>query len=151
MVNVREAHPGKNVPQLQSMDQKIADAEHLRCIHRFDFEVAADDIDGTLHRVLSHKPNSAYIVGREGTILFRAQWINDTSALAEAQVSVTEGTSLRRLQSKELVRPMLSMLRYGAPAFDRAGKGGWSGMWLSMRPLAFISIVLKALRFSPRS
>ena len=82
--------PGKNVPQPQSMDQKTANVELLRGVHGFDFEVAVADIDGTLHRALSHKPNSAYIVGRKGTILFRAQWANDTSTLGEALESVTE-------------------------------------------------------------
>lgn len=151
MVNVREAHPGKNVPQPQSMDQKTAHAEQLRDVHGFDFEVAVDDIDGTLHRALSPKPNSAYIVDGNGTILFRAQWGNDTNALSEALESVTEGRALRRLLSKELVRPMLSMLRYGAPVFDRAGKGAWRDMWFSMPPLAFLGIVLKTLRVGPRT
>ena len=121
MVNVLEAHPGKNVPQPQTMDQKTAHAEQLGDAHGFDFEVAVDDIDGTLHCALSPMPNSAYIVDREWTILFRAQWANDTSALLEALEAITEGKTLRRLQSRELARPMLSMLRYGAPVFDRAG------------------------------
>jgi len=150
MVNVREAHPGKNVPQPQLMDQKTANAEQLRDLHGFDFEVAVDDIDGTLHRALSPKPNSAYIVDRDGTILFRAQWANDTSALSEALEAITDGKPLRGLQSKELIRPMLSMLRYGAPVFDRAGKGAWRDMWLSVPPLAFVGIVLKTLRIGPR-
>ena len=62
MVDVREAHPGENVPQPASMDQKIANAGQLHDFHGFDFEVAVDDIDGTLHRAMSPKPNSAYIV-----------------------------------------------------------------------------------------
>jgi thiol-disulfide isomerase/thioredoxin len=151
MVNAREAHPGENIPQPQSTDQKTANAEQLRDVHGFDFEVAVDDIDGTLHRALSPKPNSAYIVDRDGTILFRAQWANDTSALLEALEAITQGKALHRLQSKELIRPMLSMLRYGAPVFDRAGKGSWRDMWRSMPPLAFIGIVLKMLRVGPKS
>ena len=113
--------------------------------------MAVDDIDGTLHCALSPKPNSAYIVDREGTILFRAQWANDTSALLEALEAIMEGTTLRRLQSRELARPMLSMLRYGALVFDRAGKGAWCDMWCSMPPLAFIGIVPKTLRLGPRA
>ena len=151
MVNVREAHPGKNVPQPQSMDQKTSHAEQLRDAHGFNFEVVLDDIDGTLHRALSPKPNSAYIVDWEGTILFRVQWANDTNALAEALEAVTEGKALRRLQSRDLVRPMLSMLRYGAPVFDRAGKGARRDMWRSMPPIALIGIVLKTLHIGPRN
>jgi thiol-disulfide isomerase/thioredoxin len=150
MVNVREAHPGNNAPQPQNMIEKTVHAVQLRDVHGFDFEVAVDDIDGTLHRALSPKPNSAYIVDRDGTILFRAQWANDTSALSEALEAITNGKPLRRLQSTELIRPMLSMLRYGAPIFDRAGKGAWRDMWRVMPPLALMGIVLKTLRIGPK-
>ena len=74
MVNVREAHPGKAYPQPGTLDAKMAHAERLRDLYGFEFEVAVDDIDGTLHRALSPKPNSAYVLGAGGTILFRAQW-----------------------------------------------------------------------------
>ncbi len=51
------------------------------------------DIDGTLHRALSPKPNSAYVLGKDGTILFRAQWANDTKALAGALEAIAAGES----------------------------------------------------------
>jgi len=53
MVNVRGAHPGKNVPQPQPMNQKTAHAEQLGAVYGFDFEVAVDDIDDALHCALS--------------------------------------------------------------------------------------------------
>ena len=104
MVDVREAHPGKVVPQPQTFDQKMAHAQLLRDLHGFHFEVAVDDIDGTLHRALSPKPNSAYVLGKDGTILFRAQWANDTNALATALDAVAAGNAPRRSRSGGLVR-----------------------------------------------
>ncbi len=150
MVGVREAHPGKMVPQPDTMDQKMHHAEQLRKFHGFDFEVAVDDIDGTFHRALSPKPNSAYIVAQDGTILFRAQWANDTKALAAALDAIVTGGAPSRRQSRDIVRPMLGMLRYGAPVLDRAGKGAWLDMWRSAPPLALIGSFLKALRIGPR-
>ena len=150
MVGVREAHPGKRVPQPQSMDQKMAHAEQLRDLHGFDFEVAVDDIDGTFHRALSPKPNSAYIVAEDGTILFRAQWANDTKALAEALEAITAGKAPSRRQSGAIVVPLLRMLPYGAPVFDRAGKGAWLDMWLAAPPMAFLGLLLRLLRVRPR-
>ncbi len=44
MVDVREAHPGKAVPQPQTVDQKMAHAQLLRDIQGFRFDVAVDDI-----------------------------------------------------------------------------------------------------------
>ena len=146
MVNVREAHPGKSVPQPQTFVEKTAHAEQLRNHHDFEFEVAVDDIDGTLHRTLGPKPNSAYILGRDGTILFRAQWANDTKALAAALDAIAAGNGPRRSQSGGVVRPVFRQLRNMAPVFDRAGSGAWRDMWRVAPPMAGMAFALKALR-----
>ena len=150
MVDVREAHPGKAVPQPQGPEEKIAHAEQLRDLHGFQFEVAVDDIDGTLHRAFSPKPNSAYVLGKDGAILFRAQWANDTKALAAALDAIAAGESPSRSQSGGVVRPILRQLRYMAPVFDRAGGGAWSDMWRVAPPMAATAFALKTLRVRPQ-
>ncbi len=150
MVNVREAHPGKAVPQPKALDEKMAHAEQLRDLHGFKLEMTVDDIDGTFHRTLSPKPNSAYVLGKDGTILFRAQWANDTKALAEALEAIAAGESPRRSQSGGLVRPMLRFLRDVAPVLDRAGRGAWGDMWRAAPPMAAMAFALKTLRVRPR-
>ena len=149
MVNVREAHPGKAFPQPMTLDAKTAHAEKLRHLYGFEFEVAVDDIDGTLHRALSPKPNSAYVLAVDGTILFRAQWANDTEALAAALDAVVAGESPRRSRSGGVVRPMVRMLRNIAPALDRAGRGAWADMWRVAPPLAAIALALKTFHVRP--
>ncbi len=149
MVDVREAHPGKTVPQPQDLDEKMAHAEQLRDLHGFQFEVAVDDIDGTLHRVLSPKPNSAYVLGKDGTILFRAQWANDTKALAAALGAIAAGEPMSRSQSGGVVRPILRQFRYMAPVLDRAGSGAWRDMWRVAPPMAATAFALKVLRIRP--
>jgi len=149
MVDVREAHPGKAVPQPQTFDQKMAHAALLRDLHGFEFEVAVDDIDGTLHRAVSPKQHSAYILGKDGTILFRAQWANDTKALAEALDPIAAGNAPRRSQSGGVVRPILRQLRNMAPVFDRAGGGAWSDMWRVAPPMAGMAFALKS-RIRPK-
>ena len=150
MVDVREAHPGKAVPQPRTFDQKMAHAQLLRDLYGFKFEVAVDDIDGTLHRALSPKPNSAYVLDKDGTILFRAQWANDTKALAAALDAIAAGNALRRSQSSGVVRPILRQLRNMAPALDRAGGGAWGDMWRVAPPMAGTAFALKALRICPK-
>lgn len=56
LVNVREAHPGALTPSDHSMRLK----EH----HLLPFEVATDDLDGTLHRAFGPRPSSAYPIHR---------------------------------------------------------------------------------------
>ena len=149
MVDVREAHPGKAVPQPKSIDEKMAHAKLLRDFHGFKFEVAMDDIDGTLHRALSPKPNSAYVLGKDGTILFRAQWANDTKALTAALDAIAAGESPSRSQSGGVVRPILRQFRDMAPVLDRAGGGAWGDMWRVAPPMAATAFALKTLHIGP--
>jgi len=151
LVNVREAHPGKAISQPETFEAKIAHAGQLRDLHGFGFEVAVDDIDGSLHRAMGPKPNSAYVIGIDGTILFRAHWSNDTKALAEALDAVASGESPRVIQSGGVIRSMLRMLRNLAPVLDRAGSGAWADMWRVAPPLALLALVLKGLRVHPRA
>jgi hypothetical protein len=110
-----------------------------------------DDIDGGLHRALGTKPNSAYLLGRDGVILFRAQWANDTEALAAALESVTMGRAPEPTRSGGLMKPMFRTLKSIAPVLDRAGKGAWPDMWRVAPPLASIALALKLLGIGPRS
>ena len=149
MVDVREAHPGKAVPQPKTPDEKMAHAEQLRDLHGFEFEAAVGDIDGTFHRAMSPKPNSAYLLDKDGTILFRAQWANDGKALAAALDAVAAGKPPKRSQSGGIVRPMLRFLRDVAPVLDRAGGGAWPDMWRAAPPMAAMAFALKTLRVRP--
>ncbi len=123
MVNVREAHPGEAVPQPKTLEEKMAHAEQLRNHHGFKFEVTADDLDGMFHRALGPKPNSAYVLAKDGTILLRAHWANDTGALAAALETVTAGAPPSPSQSGGILRATIRFSRDLAPAFDRAGRG----------------------------
>ena len=150
MVDVREAHPGQAVPQPRALGEKMAHAKLLRDLHGFDFEVAVDDVDGSLHRALSPKPNSAYVLDKDGMNLFRARWANDTRALATALETIVAGESPSRTQIGGLTPPMLRLSRNIAPVLDRAGGGAWRDMWLVVPPMAAMGFALKALRIRPR-
>ncbi|MGE0129048.1 MAG: peroxiredoxin family protein [Blastocatellales bacterium] len=150
IVNVREAHPGGAIPQPPTLADKTKHAERLRDLYGFEFEVAVDDVSGTLHRALSPKPNSAYVLGPDGTILFRAHWANDTDTLSTALDAVVTKSLLRRTQSGGIFKPMLRILRNIAPVLDRAGSGAWADMWRVAPPLAAVALALKALRIRPR-
>lgn len=150
MVNVREAHPGTSVPQPTTFAAKAAHAEQMRDLHRFGFEVAVDDIDGTLHRALGPKPNSAYILGADGIIRFRAQWANDTRALSSALAAVVAGTNPRPDTCGGIVKPTVRILANIAPALDRAGSGAWADMWRAAPPLAAVALAFKSLGVRPK-
>jgi hypothetical protein len=151
MVNVREAHPGAALPQPKTFAEKAAHAERLRDLHGFAFEVAVDDVDGALHRALSPKPNSAYVLSADATIRFRAHWANDTNALAAALEAVVADETPCPAESGGIVKPTLRMLANIAPALDRAGAGAWADMWRAAPPLAAVAFALKVLRVRPKA
>jgi len=149
-VNVREAHPGANVPQPRSFEEKRAHAALLRDVHDLSFEVAIDDIEGSLHRAMSPKPNSAYLLGSDGSILFRAHWANATGDLEAALGNVTSGLPLRRTESRGPTRPVWPTVRYVARVLDRAGSGAWNDMWRAAAPMAAAAWLFRVLRLQAR-
>ena len=81
LVQVREAHSGERIPQPRTMEEKVAHARRLGDALGIPFAVAVDDLDGSLHASLDPKPNAAYLVGVDGTILFRTRGASDERAL----------------------------------------------------------------------
>jgi len=73
MVYVREAHPGEYISQAETMEEKLEHARALKKFYDIEWTVAADNIDGDLHRALDPKPNSAVLMNSAGIILFRQQ------------------------------------------------------------------------------
>jgi hypothetical protein len=53
LVNTREAHPGERFDQPRTAEEKWRHAQELREHHAVAFEVAVDDLDGTLHRAMT--------------------------------------------------------------------------------------------------
>jgi AhpC/TSA family len=100
LVNTREAHPGDVFGQPRTFEEKWAHAVELRCHHGVSFEVAVDDIDGRLHRALSPKPNSAYLIDPAGTIRYRAHWANDERGLRTALDQLVQGRNPVRGRSR---------------------------------------------------
>lgn len=145
LVAVREAHPGADTPQPRTMAEKVQHAEMMRDLHGHRFEVAVDDIDGTLHRALSPMPNSAYILDRDGTIVFRAHWASGTGELAKALSAVAAGKSPNHAGTDGTMGAMLRMFRYLPPVLDRAGPGAWRDMWRAMPPIAMTGSALKLM------
>jgi hypothetical protein len=85
----------------------VGHAVRLRDHHELDFEIAVDDIDGTLHRKFSPKPNSAYVINTDATIAYRAHWANDEQGLHNALEAVASGRAPARGSSRKMIRPLM--------------------------------------------
>jgi len=149
MVNVREAHPGEHYPQPGTLDRKLDHAKALADLYPVPWAIVSDDIEGHLHRSLDPKPNSAFIIDAEGTIVFRALWASDRRALRQALASVAKGEKPERSESTTLLGPVFMAMGRVQSVMERAGPQALSDLWRSAFPMAVAGRV--APLFSPLS
>ena len=141
MVNVREAHPGRKLPQPKTFDSKMEHAIALKRHHGFDFDVACDDIDGSFHRRFGARPNSAYMIDPHGKILFLAQWANETSAIDHAIKAVVSGSAPKKPVITNTFHAMTQMVGYMKPVMKAAGRGATIDTWKVAPPLGFLMLL----------
>jgi hypothetical protein len=150
LVQVREAHPGSRISQPKTLDQKLRRAVDLKAHHRIPFEVAADDLEGTLHRRLGARPNSLYVIDSTHTIVFRAQWANETAAIAEALQMVVAGKAPRNPSVTRTFQAVIKAVGHMSPVLSAAGRGARFDTWRIAPPMGFMMILSDLLFFLPR-
>jgi thiol-disulfide isomerase/thioredoxin len=150
MVNVREAHPGARVPQPKTAAVKLANAAKLKARHHIPFDVAADDIDGTTHRLFGGRPNSAYVISSAGRILFRAQWANETAAIGRALADIVAGRPIARPSVSRTLPAMAKMIGFMGPVLRTAGRGATWDTWKVAPPLGAMMLMSGLFFFLPR-
>lgn len=147
VVNVREAHPGEHTPQPATIEAKTRHASRLREHHCMDFEVAVDDVDGTVHRAFGTRPSSAYLIDPAGTIVFRAHWSNLTDELDAALAAVTNGRPIAKPAVGGTLRAMAKMTGHASTAFQSAGPGAMTDTWRAAPPFAAMIAISRLFGF----
>jgi hypothetical protein len=62
------------VPAHASFEDKVAAARRLRDELGIMRPILIDDLDGTVHTAYGLMPNMSWVLGRGGTILYKAMW-----------------------------------------------------------------------------
>ncbi|ASR55764.1 TlpA disulfide reductase family protein [Cellulomonas sp. PSBB021] len=148
LVQTREAHPGELLPQPRTDEQKAAHAAAMRDDLHVPFEVAVDDVAGTLHRAVGPKPNSAYVLRPDGTITARVHWANDAAAVRAGVEHVLRGTAPRRRRGST-ARPLLEAIGHLPEVVRRAGSKAERDVWRAVPPLALLGRAAGLLRDLP--
>jgi hypothetical protein len=149
LVNTREAHPGAVFGQPQTFAEKWEHATELRKHHRITFEVAVDDLDGRLHRALTPKPNSAYLLDPQGIIRYRAHWANDERGLHTALDHITQGRHLVRGRSRGMAGPLLRAVGHLPGVVRFAGSSVERDVWIAAPPLAVLGRLSRLFTWLP--
>ena len=149
MLQVREAHPGELISQPDTIEEKIKNARSLKKFFNIQWTVAADNIDGDLHRALDPKPNSVFLADGNGVILFRSLWAGDDSAVHQALEAVATGKTLNKTQSTSGLAPIIEAFTAYDETLKRGGPQAVKDMWRSVFPAALAARI--ATFFTPLS
>ena len=87
---VREAHPGRNIPSHQSLEEKQNCAQMLKEKDGEDRLILIDQVDGAAHQAYGSLPNSVFIIDVNGRVVYHAEW-NNASATQQALSALVEG------------------------------------------------------------
>ena len=105
---VREAHPGTEIPQHQTFEEKCTCADRLKIEDGETWPVLVDDLEGSAHKAYGGMPNTVSIIDRNGCAIFRAEW-NSPQSTGYALDALLNGRSVRSKRvSKRLRRASLS-------------------------------------------
>ncbi len=141
MLYVREAHPGEHFAQSETMDAKIESAQALKDFYGIEWTVAADNVDGDLHRALDPKPNAAFLTDSDGTILFRSLWAADYEALRQALDDAAVGRAMINTQSNRLIVPVMRAMGVVREVMERGGPQAVKDLWRAGFPMALSGLV----------
>ncbi len=147
MLYVREAHPGEYFGQSETIEGKLDYAQTLKDFYDIRWTVAADSIDGDLHRALDPKPNSAFLADKDGTIFFRSLWASDFCALRRALDAAANGRIPEMQQSVSMIGPVSRAMGHVQEVMVRGGPQAVRDLWLAGFPMALAGRV--ATLFSP--
>lgn len=118
---VREAHPGDNYPQPQTLEEKLKHARTYQALESFPWPVAVDNADGDLHRALDPRPNAAYLMDLSGNVAFRALASNDERILRESMQALVSGRALPIGEREPRVIPALKAIGVMRRVLNHAG------------------------------
>lgn len=77
---VREPHPGERAfrqyEKHASYEHKLRYARELVRLKAMNIPVIVDGVDEAVHRALGSLPNLAYVIDKDGRVVYKAAWTN---------------------------------------------------------------------------
>jgi hypothetical protein len=138
---VREAHPGGNYPAHQSLSEKL---QHAKDLQRLDHVAARtiliDDVEGTMHKDYGARPNSVYVIGKDGIISYRADWSEPDQVKEQLERLLAKDGNAAALEAVSVANNFTpatpEILEEHLRVFRRAGLGAIVDFWFSSTALA---------------
>lgn len=98
---VREPHPGERAfrryEKHTSDEHKLRYARELVRLKAMNVPVVVDGLDEAVHRTLGNLPNLAYVVDKQGRVVYKSTWTNAEHIDELLSELTSEGDPSRRL------------------------------------------------------
>lgn len=113
---VREAHPGKNIPEHKDIQDKLKLAGEIKDHFPENREIVVDGIAGMVHKELGLLPNTVLVIGPDRKILYRADW-NNSPTVSKVLRNIKEKKSIKNITPRFQPAP----INVTVPVLLRAG------------------------------
>lgn len=110
--------------------------------------MAVDDVEGRLHQELDPKPNSFYVMDKDGSVAFRSLWSNDAGALRKGLRAVT-GEAPKTGQVQSHMVPMLSGVGEMYEVLEQSGPTAKRDVLRQAPPMYLMARLANAFRPLP--
>lgn len=98
---VREPHPGERAfrqyAKHTSYEQKLRYAKELVGLKAMNIPVIVDGLDEATHQALGNLPNLAYVVDKDGRVVYKSTWTNGEHLDELLSELTSDGDPSRRL------------------------------------------------------
>lgn len=118
-------------------------ATELKAELDLPWTVLTDDLDGSFHRAMDPKPNSAYVIDPTGRILFRSLWAGDVKSLRHALQEVTTGRTPIKKQSTHTFGPLMRGIGFFYETLGKAGPQARRDMIFAAPPITLLGRLAK--------
>ena len=146
---VRETHPGDRCPQPQSYEEKVQHAREFRERDGITWPVLVDDLEGSYHRLLDAKPNSVFLVDRDGRVAYRQLWAGDRGPLRRALEKVLAGATEPLGQNESRLIPLMRGVGMMDQTLRSAGPAARDNMRRAAPPLFGMALLAGLFRPLP--
>ena len=138
LLYTRESHPAENYPHHTSWEQKASHARELQRLEDVRVPILVDDLAGTIHRNYCTWPNAAFVIHKDGRLVYRCNIMNSVELgqyledLTCADRLAVEGEMLHTQYSERVVLHHAEKQVHHR-VYERAGPKAFEDYW-KVRP-----------------
>jgi len=74
LIYTKEPHPGENVPQPTTFEERVENAARLKQEEKVNFPILIDTLDNEVRNAYRGWSNGIFVVNKEGLLVFRSSW-----------------------------------------------------------------------------